>query len=118
MPLISPAGVQVGFVTVTAQAVVDMGSTDSVRGSSNPQSPTAQEENVTFHQHRRTLSLPPRLLMELRRPSQCWIATYFTRPVSKTYRFHSGLGGDIGNIYSLKSYFLIPIVFSYFFFSL
>lgn len=103
MPLISPAGVQVGFVTVTAQAVIDLGSsTDGVRASSNPQSPTAQEENVVFHQHRRTVSLPPRLLMELRRPSQCWIATYFTRPVTKTYRFHSGLGGDIGNIFILR----------------
>ena len=66
MPLISPSGVQVGFVTVTAQAIVDLGS-EGVRVSSNPQSPTAQEENIAFHQHRRTQSLPPRLLTQLRR---------------------------------------------------
>ena len=91
--IVSAAGVQVGFVTVSAQTVVDLGDL-GVRTSSNPQSPSAHEETLALH-HRRTQSLPPRLLNELRRPPQGWISLYFTRPVTRTYRFHSGLGGDI-----------------------
>lgn len=94
-PLISSTNVQVGFVTVMAHTVIDL--SESVRNSSNPQSPTTQEENLVFHQHRRTQSLPSRILTELCRPSQAWIYIYFTQPTSRTYRFHSGLGGDIGN---------------------
>lgn len=59
---------------------------------SNPQSPQAQEE---IQCHRRTRSLPPRLMLELRRPSQVWISVYFDNCITRTYRFHSGLGGDI-----------------------
>lgn len=94
LPLISFSGTQVGFVTITAHTVIDLG--DTVRNSSNPQSPAAQEENLVLHQHRRTQSLPPRLLTELRRPSQGWISIYFAQSISRSYRFHSGLGGDIG----------------------
>ncbi|EFX86646.1 hypothetical protein DAPPUDRAFT_307906 [Daphnia pulex] len=91
LPLISSSGNQVGFVTVAGHTVIDLG--DSLRNSSNPQSP--QEENLVLHQHRRTQSLPPKLLTELRRPSQGWISVYFTQSISRSYRFHSGLGGDI-----------------------
>jgi hypothetical protein len=90
--LISSSGNQVGFVTVAGHTVIDLG--DALRNSSNPQSP--QEENLVLHQHRRTQSLPPKLLTELRRPSQGWISVYFTQSISRSYRFHSGLGGDIG----------------------
>jgi hypothetical protein len=90
--LISSSGNQVGFVTVAGHTVIDLG--DAIRNSSNPQSP--QEDTLVLHQHRRTQSLPPRLLTELRRPSQGWISVYFTQSVSRSYRFHSGLGGDIG----------------------
>lgn len=93
LPLISSIGAQVGFITITAHTVIDLG--DTIRNTSNPQSPAAQDENLVLHQHRRTQSLPPRLLTELRRPSQVWISMYFTQPTSRTYRFHSGLGGDI-----------------------
>ncbi|XP_046648953.1 inositol polyphosphate-4-phosphatase type I A-like isoform X2 [Daphnia pulicaria] len=91
LPLISSSGNQVGFVTVAGHTVIDLG--DALRNSSNPQSP--QEENLVLHQHRRTQSLPPKLLTELRRPSQGWISVYFTQSISRSYRFHSGLGGDI-----------------------
>uniref|UniRef100_A0A0P5NVZ0 Type II inositol 3,4-bisphosphate 4-phosphatase n=1 Tax=Daphnia magna TaxID=35525 RepID=A0A0P5NVZ0_9CRUS len=93
LPLINSSGVQVGFVTVAGHTVIDLG--DTMRHSSNPQSPLAQEDNLVLHQHRRTQSLPPRLLTELRRPPQGWISVYFTQPISRCYRFHSGLGGDI-----------------------
>ena len=33
--------------------------------------------------------------MELGRPTQGWISTYFSNPITRTYRFHTGLGGDI-----------------------
>ncbi|XP_057375635.1 inositol polyphosphate-4-phosphatase type I A-like isoform X2 [Daphnia carinata] len=93
LPLISSSGVQVGFVTIAGHTVIDLG--DTMHHSSNPQSPLAQEDNLVLHQHRRTQSLPPRLLTELRRPPQGWISIYFTQPISRCYRFHSGLGGDI-----------------------
>lgn len=94
LPLTTTAGCSAGFVTIVAHTVIDLG--EHSRNSSNPQSPLAQEENMVLYQHRRTHSLPPRLLSELRRPPQGWISIYFTEPITRTYRFHSGLGGDIG----------------------
>lgn len=93
LPLFSATSAQVGFVSVGAQTVVDL--SEGIRISSNPQSPSDPEENLVIH-HRRTQSLPPKLLTDLRRPSQGWISIYFVRPITRTYRFHSGLGGDIG----------------------
>ena len=92
LALISPGGLNVGFVTVATQNATDL--VNDVRGSSNPQSPTSQEDIMVMC-HRRTQSLPPRLMMELRRPPQGWISVFFTNAVFRTYRFHSGLGGDI-----------------------
>lgn len=64
------------------------------KSNSNPQSPTSEEDSLVLC-HRRTQSLPPRLLMELGRPPQGWISIYFSNAITRTYRFHSGLGGDI-----------------------
>ena len=64
------------------------------KSNSNPQSPTVEEDNQVLC-HRRTQSLPPRLLMELGRPPQGWIPIYFSNAITRTYRFHTGLGGDI-----------------------
>lgn len=107
--LATPAGVGgAGFVTLATRNASDL--VDDVvssmlqpRGSSNPQSPTWTDADAeewaaaaaAGQGHRRTQSLPPRLMLDLGRPSQGWIGTYFVNSVFRTYRFHSGLGGDI-----------------------
>ncbi|KAJ8976461.1 hypothetical protein NQ317_012839 [Molorchus minor] len=45
--------------------------------------------------HRRSQSLPPRLGVKMRLPSQAELKLLFASPYLQTYRFHSGLGGDI-----------------------
>lgn len=45
--------------------------------------------------HRRTQSLPPRLGYKLKIPLQNNFGVLFSHPFMQTYRFHSGLGGDI-----------------------
>lgn len=45
--------------------------------------------------HRRSKSLPPRLGTKLRLPHQGQLRLLFANSDVQTYRFHSGLGGDI-----------------------
>lgn len=45
--------------------------------------------------HRRSQSLPPRLGTKLRLPKQGEFKQLFGNATLHTYRFHSGLGGDI-----------------------
>ncbi|KAL2726566.1 inositol polyphosphate-4-phosphatase type I A isoform X1 [Vespula squamosa] len=45
--------------------------------------------------HRRSQSLPPRLGTKIKLPHQGQLKLLFANPFIQTYRFHSGLGGDI-----------------------
>ncbi|XP_035705264.1 inositol polyphosphate-4-phosphatase type I A isoform X2 [Folsomia candida] len=47
------------------------------------------------YSHRRTQSLPPKLGCKLKIPLQNNFGHLFSNPYMATYRFHSGLGGDI-----------------------
>ena len=98
MGLVSPANQTVGFVTICTQNAVDAVVHDVAPLTSNPHSPTAtghEESQQQQYGHRRTQLLPCRLMLEVRRPSQGWVDTYFANAVDRTYRFHSGLDGDI-----------------------
>ncbi|CAB0001154.1 unnamed protein product [Nesidiocoris tenuis] len=52
-------------------------------------------EIIQVHCHRRSQSLPPRLGCKLKLPRQGEFKQIFGNPAVHTYRFHSGLGGDI-----------------------
>nr|XP_015834055.1 PREDICTED: type I inositol 3,4-bisphosphate 4-phosphatase [Tribolium castaneum] len=45
--------------------------------------------------HRRSQSLPPKLGVKMRLPNQSELKLLYSSPYIQTYRFHSGLGGDI-----------------------
>ncbi|XP_044733938.1 inositol polyphosphate-4-phosphatase type I A isoform X2 [Chrysoperla carnea] len=68
------------------------------RGSSTEHTPCRSIPNNNKTQilsHRRSQSLPPRLGVKLRLPTQAELRLIFSNIYLKTYRFHSGLGGDI-----------------------
>nr|CAH7757510.1 unnamed protein product [Callosobruchus chinensis] len=63
-------------------------------GNSNGNTTNGQQQ-VKVWSHRRSQSLPPRLSVKIRLPSQSELKILFASPYVQTYRFHSGLGGDI-----------------------
>ncbi|CAG7715934.1 unnamed protein product [Allacma fusca] len=65
-------------------------STESTPCRTNP-----YESDSLLFSHRRTQSLPPRLGCKLKIPLQNNFGLLFSHPFMQTYRFHSGLGGDI-----------------------
>ncbi|KAL1517073.1 hypothetical protein ABEB36_000885 [Hypothenemus hampei] len=86
----------VGFLTVSAWSLEA-----EDKGSSTEHTP-ARVPSVNVHHnqqqiwsHRRSQSLPPRLGVKMRLPSQADLKLLFSTPHLQTYRFHSGLGGDI-----------------------
>ncbi|PSN35360.1 hypothetical protein C0J52_11509 [Blattella germanica] len=92
IPLLSPAGTTVGFLTLT---VWNLEPED--KGGSTESTPcrSAPEHDMTIYSHRRSQSLPPRLGTKLKLPHQGQLRILFANPLVHTYRFHSGLGGDI-----------------------
>ncbi|KAJ9586081.1 hypothetical protein L9F63_020278, partial [Diploptera punctata] len=93
IPLLSPAGTTVGFLTLTVWNLEPEdkgGSTESTPCRSAPET----DVTVVFS-HRRSQSLPPRLGTKLKLPHQGQLRLLFANPHVHTYRFHSGLGGDI-----------------------
>ncbi len=54
-----------------------------------------QQGSSSSYSHRRTQSLPPKLGCKLKIPLQNNFSLFFSNPYMATYRFHSGLGGDI-----------------------
>ena len=80
-----------GFVTVTAWSV------EREAGASTRSTPShsAQQEERRERSHRRSQSLPPPLQHRAVIPSQPNLLLLYSSPAVKTYKFHSGLGGDI-----------------------
>ena len=80
-----------GFVTVTAWTV------EREAGASTRSTPShsAQQEDRSDRSHRRSQSLPPALQHRAVIPSQPNLLLLYSTPAVKTYKFHSGLGGDI-----------------------
>ena len=88
LKLLSPGEARgAGFVTVTAWTV------EREESSSSRSTPSHQPS--TAPRHRRSHSLPPSLQHRVLIPSQPHLLLLHTYPNIKTYRFHSGLGGDI-----------------------
>ncbi|KAK7792356.1 hypothetical protein R5R35_009959 [Gryllus longicercus] len=93
IPLRSPSGTTVGFLSLTVwnlELEDKGGSTESTPCRSAP-----ENDIGAVFSHRRSQSLPPRLGIKLKLPHQGHLHQLFANPHVQTYRFHSGLGGDI-----------------------
>ena len=56
---------------------------------------SAKQEDMGDRSHRRSQSLPPTLHHRSVIPFQPNLLLLYSNPAVKTYKFHSGLGGDI-----------------------
>ncbi|CAG9821777.1 unnamed protein product [Phaedon cochleariae] len=93
IPLLSRTQATAGFLTISAWSLEA-----EDRGSSTEHTPCRVSSHSTSSQvwsHRRSQSLPPRLGVKMRLPNQAELKLLFASPYLQTYRFHSGLGGDI-----------------------
>ncbi|XP_034174729.2 inositol polyphosphate-4-phosphatase type I A isoform X1 [Osmia lignaria lignaria] len=93
IPLKSAKTTTVGFLTIN---VWNLEAED--RGNSTESTPSKEPASGTNQQllsHRRSQSLPPRLGTKIKLPHQGQLKLLFANPYIQTYRFHSGLGGDI-----------------------
>ncbi|XP_017302160.2 LOW QUALITY PROTEIN: type I inositol 3,4-bisphosphate 4-phosphatase-like [Diaphorina citri] len=92
--LLSAFGVTIGFLSICVFK-------HEPETSNNPSSESTPCRSLPQHNlsvklsHRRTQSLPPRLGSRLRLPNQGHLKYLFANATVTTYRFHSGLGGDI-----------------------
>uniref|UniRef100_A0A146L0V0 Type II inositol 3,4-bisphosphate 4-phosphatase n=1 Tax=Lygus hesperus TaxID=30085 RepID=A0A146L0V0_LYGHE len=92
IPLKGNNNVTVGFLTITVWSLEREGSNPSTE--STPLR-AVQHHDPLVYCHRRSQSLPPRLGCKLKLPRQGEFKHIFGNPAVHTYRFHSGLGGDI-----------------------
>ncbi|XP_049819247.1 inositol polyphosphate-4-phosphatase type I A isoform X2 [Aethina tumida] len=92
IPLLSRTQTTAGFLTVSAWSLEA-----EDRGSSTEHTPLRVPSHQTAQvwSHRRSQSLPPRLGVKMRFPNQSELKLLYASPFIQTYRFHSGLGGDI-----------------------
>ncbi|XP_014473967.1 PREDICTED: type I inositol 3,4-bisphosphate 4-phosphatase isoform X4 [Dinoponera quadriceps] len=86
IPLKSAKTTTVGFLTIN---VWNLEAED--KGNSTESTPSRN----ALLSHRRSQSLPPRLGTKIKFPHQGQLKLLFANPYVQTYRFHSGLGGDI-----------------------
>lgn len=93
IPLKSSSGTTVGFLSLFVWSL-EREDTNNPSTESTP-CRTAQAENSMIYCHRRSQSLPPRLGTKLKLPHQGQLSMLFANAAVQTYRFHSGLGGDI-----------------------
>ncbi|XP_046998595.1 inositol polyphosphate-4-phosphatase type I A isoform X1 [Schistocerca americana] len=94
IPLQSASGTTVGFLSISVWNLEPEdkgGSTESTPCRSVPE----HEVSAQVYSHRRSQSLPPRLGTRMKLPNQGHLPQLFASPYVQTYRFHSGLGGDI-----------------------
>uniref|UniRef100_A0A6P7FSH5 phosphatidylinositol-3,4-bisphosphate 4-phosphatase n=1 Tax=Diabrotica virgifera virgifera TaxID=50390 RepID=A0A6P7FSH5_DIAVI len=92
IPVLSRSQSTVGFLTINAWFLEG-----EDKGSSTEHTPCKKPlHNPTqAFAHRRSQSLPPRLGVKMKLPNQSELKLIFSSPYLQTYRFHSGLGGDI-----------------------
>ncbi|XP_054012614.1 inositol polyphosphate-4-phosphatase type I A isoform X1 [Hylaeus anthracinus] len=93
IPLKSAKTTTVGFLTIN---VWNLEAED--KGNSTESTPSKEPisgPNQQILSHRRSQSLPPRLGTKIKLPHQGQLKLLFANPYMQTYRFHSGLGGDI-----------------------
>ncbi|XP_058799632.1 inositol polyphosphate-4-phosphatase type I A isoform X2 [Phymastichus coffea] len=92
IPLKFAKSTTVGFLTISVwnlEAEDKGNSTESTPSRIVPSTPNQ------MYCHRRSQSLPPRLGTKIKLPHQGQLKLLFASPFIQTYRFHSGLGGDI-----------------------
>ncbi|XP_008208187.1 inositol polyphosphate-4-phosphatase type I A isoform X5 [Nasonia vitripennis] len=92
IPLKSAKATTVGFLTIN---VWNLEAED--KGNSTESTPSRNVPSTAnqMYCHRRSQSLPPRLGTKIKLPHQGQLKLLFANPHIQTYRFHSGLGGDI-----------------------
>ncbi|XP_064086446.1 inositol polyphosphate-4-phosphatase type I A-like isoform X4 [Macrobrachium nipponense] len=95
LSLQSPLGRNVGFITITAWTLEPESVDATSHTPAMPHSPHHQPAAPPTACHRRTQSLPPRLNTKTRHPTQGHLSLLYDNPTMATFRFHSGLGGDI-----------------------
>lgn len=88
IPLRSSTNSNSGFITISSWSPVQ-------EKKLNPRSPAKSSAGHFVLGHRRSQSLPPKLGVKLFVPPQHQLGALFTNPSMYTYRFQSGLGGDI-----------------------
>ncbi|CAH0392332.1 unnamed protein product [Bemisia tabaci] len=95
IPLQNSTSSTVGFLTLLIyrldRNISKNPSTESTPCKSLPQ----KNSGSLIYCHRRSQSLPPRLGSKLKLPKQGRLKEVFANVTMSTYRFHSGLGGDI-----------------------
>ncbi|XP_066586693.1 inositol polyphosphate-4-phosphatase type I A isoform X2 [Prorops nasuta] len=92
IPLKSTKTTTVGFLTIN---VWNLEAEDKGNSTESTPSRSASNANTQVLSHRRSQSLPPRLGTKIKLPHQGQLKLLFANPYIQTYRFHSGLGGDI-----------------------
>lgn len=96
IPLKSSSSSTVGFLSLNIWSL-EREETNNPSTESTPCRVPLQNDKETssVYCHRRSQSLPPRLGTKLKLPHQGQLKLLFTNACVQTYRFHSGLGGDI-----------------------
>ncbi|XP_026671555.1 type II inositol 3,4-bisphosphate 4-phosphatase isoform X3 [Ceratina calcarata] len=93
IPLKSAKTVTVGFLTINVWNLEAEDRGNSTESTPSKDPPAGGNQQVLSH--RRSQSLPPRLGTKIKLPHQGQLKLLFANPYIQTYRFHSGLGGDI-----------------------
>ncbi|XP_012279460.1 type I inositol 3,4-bisphosphate 4-phosphatase isoform X3 [Orussus abietinus] len=92
IPLKSARAITVGFLTINVWNLEAEDKGNSTESTPSRNVPTTSNQ---VYSHRRSQSLPPRLGTKIKLPHQGQLKLLFANPYVQTYRFHSGLGGDI-----------------------
>lgn len=93
IPLKSAKTTTVGFLTINVWNLEAEDKGNSTESTPSREPPSGNNQQVLSH--RRSQSLPPRLGTKIKLPHQGQLKLLFANPYIQTYRFHSGLGGDI-----------------------
>ncbi|CAL1687252.1 unnamed protein product [Lasius platythorax] len=95
IPLKSARTTTVGFLTINVWNLEAEDKGNSTESTPSRNAVYSSNNQQQLPSHRRSQSLPPRLGTKIKFPHQGQLKLLFANPFVQTYRFHSGLGGDI-----------------------
>ncbi|XP_050466235.1 inositol polyphosphate-4-phosphatase type I A isoform X4 [Cataglyphis hispanica] len=95
IPLKSAKTTTVGFLTINVWNLEAEDKGNSTESTPSRNAIYGSNNQQQLPSHRRSQSLPPRLGTKIKFPHQGQLKLLFANPFVQTYRFHSGLGGDI-----------------------
>ncbi|KAL6256386.1 hypothetical protein P5V15_012500 [Pogonomyrmex californicus] len=95
IPLKSAKTTTVGFLTINVWNLEAEDKGNSTESTPSRNAVYSNNNQQQLPSHRRSQSLPPRLGTKIKFPHQGQLKLLFANPFVQTYRFHSGLGGDI-----------------------